>query len=128
MADELNIRAALSFSKNSRVLASPLFNIDVDVTGNDLIHRTQVIGSSEEILTIGEIGTIGFILFYHTGIDSSGTAQTDTISILRTTGATAHCVMQPGDVALYRVGSATVPYALASSTNSPVLEYWIVEQ
>ena len=101
-----------------------LFNLgwsqlEKTLAGADWIYRSQVIGSAAEALDIGEIGIAGYMICRNAG-------PTDTISLRIGSGGADLIKLAVNDIAVFPLAAAT-PYAIASSTNSPVLQYAILE-
>lgn len=119
MASELTITAMLAFSKNNVEAKSAQVAKQFDVSGNDAIRRTQIIGNSAEALDVGEIGTVGYGMFINLG-------PTDSISIRIGSSGADVVKLNPNECALFRL-AASNPYAVASGTASPVLDYMLVE-
>lgn len=131
MAYSALVSAALKFLDASDVVLAEKLKaqLEVAITGTDWIQRTQVIGDSEESLDKGEIGTIGYCFFRHTGYKTDGTtAVTDTISLRLGTGVADFITLKAGDIAVCPLHSSTTPYAIASDVNAPVLEYMMIEE
>jgi len=42
--------------------------LKIDSTGKQVVHHVQEIGTSEEALDVGDIGTLGWIIFYNQDI------------------------------------------------------------
>ncbi len=120
MSNEITVTGAIKASKNSVEINVQHALKQFDMSGGDMLHRTQIIGSTEEAVNLGEVGTPGWAMFYNRG-------PTDTISLRAATGAADFCKMAPGEFAGPFKFSATAPFAISSSTNSPVLESWIAE-
>jgi hypothetical protein len=116
MSDELTITAGIAFSKGS-VAEDKLLSALVDVSGNDLIHNTQTVGTSEEALLLADVA-VGYIL-----MRNNDTANF--VKVRAATGATDLIKILPGEFALFRM-VASAPYVIAD-TGSCVLEYWMVE-
>ena len=126
MANEITATAALAFSKNGMSDSFAQVLKTFTLTGAKCVHNVQSIGSSEEALAVGEIASAGWAIFYNTGKKSDGTTVTDTISLRPSSGAAAFHTLPAGGFAMGPLAAAT-PYAIASSTNAPMLEYMILE-
>lgn len=119
MANELTITAMLAFAKSNVEVKASQVSKQFDVSGGDTIHRTQIIGNSAEALDVGEMGTVGYGMFINRG-------PTDSISIRVGASGADVVKLNPNECALFRL-AASNPYAVASGTAAPVLEYWLVE-
>lgn len=117
MANELTLRASLSFSKSgAQVQRSE--GITVSVTGDAFTHETQSVGTSEEQLAQGaDLGTPGYVLVINHD-------TTNYVEVGSTTGV-YDIKLLAGEFALYRHNSATV-YAKAN-TAACLVEYIIIE-
>lgn len=127
MAGELTITAAMTFQKSGIVADFARVLKTFDVAGRDYIHRTQAIGSSEEAVSLGELSTLGWGLFLHTGLKPDGTATTQTISLRPASGVADMIELQPGEFFMGPLKPAGTPYAIASGSDQPVLEFLLVE-
>lgn len=55
MADEIAIRAQLSFAKSGRSAAADSGELSIDMTGTKSIETIQTVGIAEEALVLGEV-------------------------------------------------------------------------
>lgn len=118
MADELTISAFLRFVKGSKDVQLSQQSMQFDVTGTDYIRGTQIVGTSEEALTKGEITTPGYALIINRD-------ATNYVSIRAATG-TANCIkLKAGEFALFRF-EATAPFVIAN-TAACEIEYLLIE-
>jgi ABC-type taurine transport system substrate-binding protein len=127
MAVKAKVSVALQLLIDEEIIEEMGFSqLESTLAGRDCIKKTQAIANAAEALDIGDNATLGYGLFYHTGKDAGGTAQTDTISLRTGSGGADVVTLAPGQVALLPL-AGTTPYAVASSTNLPVLRYLILE-
>lgn len=118
MADELTISAFMRFVKGAKDVQLSRQSQQFDVTGTAFIRGTQIVGTSEEALTKGEVSTPGCILIIN--LD-----PTNFVSIRAATG-TANCIkIKPGEFALFRF-AATAPFIIADTASCEV-EYFLIE-
>lgn len=118
MANELQISCSLQYAKgNFAALNRTFSNLLRDVTGTNMVHNIQAVGTSEEALVIGDIGTPGYMICKN--LDA-----TNFVEIRPGTGTADAIKLKPGDVALFRCAAA--PWAIAD-TAGVELEYYIVE-
>ena len=117
MANELNLRATLSFSKGgAKVNRSK--SISVTVTGDAFTHEVQSVGTTEETLEQGaNLGTPGWVLI----INHDGANYVEVGS----TAGVYNIKLKAGEFALYRHNSGTL-YA-KSNTAACLVEYIIIE-
>lgn len=119
MADELTITAKLKFDKNlNAAVEMGVEDVTFDVSGEDYVKRTHSVSTIPAALPLGPITTPGYIFIKN--LDDAATLYFYAAS----TGSIAVKV-QPGEAALFRVGS-TAPY-VASSSGSVEFEYLLVE-
>lgn len=120
MADELTLKASLSFTKGSTTVSLSLPATTFDVSGSNALHNRQVIGTTEEAILLGDAAAGGYFF----GINRDATNY---IEIRPATGAADLIRLEPGDLCLFRLtDDATAPYAIAN-TASCELEYVIVD-
>lgn len=118
MADELTLSGSLSFLKNGVKVALDLSTLEFDVSGDDYIHATQTIGTSEEALGIGDLGTLGWALIVNRD-------DTNFVEVRPGTGVADLIKIKAGEFALFRFTMNT-PYMIAD-TASVLIEYVIIE-
>jgi len=121
MAAELTKTVALSFAKGN--VAAHSFSEaskTVTVSGTDYIHTTQNVGTAEEALGLGDLGSLGWAMFKN--LDS-----TNFVSIKTATSGVAFTKLKAGESCVFRFGSGvTAPFVIADT--APVaIEYMIVE-
>lgn len=122
MASEVSLNASINYLKGgvSQVLAAA-DNLLVDVAGNDSAHLTQNVGASEEALNLGDITTPGWFHAVNRG-------SIDTISIRAATGLADLVKLGPGDPCLFKFDAdASAPFIISSGSESPLLEYVLIE-
>ena len=118
MANEITVTAALAYAKDGTSFSAAVTALSITVSGARFIHARQSIGTSEEALDLGDIGTGGWLL----AINRHASAV---IEIRSGTGATDLVRMNGGEPALFRVSAdATAPFAIASAAAD--LEYWLI--
>lgn len=127
MANEITVTAALTFVKGAINASFAKVLQNFTVTGRDYVHRTQAIGSSEEAVNLGELSTLGWGIFFHTGTKPDGTTTTQTISLRPASGVADMIELQPGEFFMGPLKPAGAPYAIASGSDQPVMEFLLVE-
>lgn len=65
MADELNVTGILQGKTSTDVGDVRRYQSTLDMTGTKMHYFNQDIGTSEETLKIGDIGTIGYMIMYN---------------------------------------------------------------
>lgn len=118
MANELNVSCSLKFSKSGNGDDKAYSGISIDVSGSKTTKIRQTIGTSEEALDIGDIGTAGFII-------GKNLDATNYVTIRPGTGETDLVKAGPGEPFLFRLAMSG-PYAIAD-TAACDLEFLIVE-
>jgi hypothetical protein len=121
MADEITLSFNLLFAKGNVRENPKMTSLKIDVSGTQLIHHIQTIGTSEEALTVGDISTGGWFV----GINRD---DTNTISIRPGTGTNSLIDMKPGEPCVFRSSASgeLAIWALAD-TAACELEYWMIE-
>lgn len=116
MANELKIDIGLGYSKNG-IYINERQSFFVDVSGDNLIHNIQSIGTGAETLQGIDSGTAGFLLIKN--LDGTNSIQ------LGLSGSyTAN--VGAGESALFRLDTST-PYAIGTSATCDV-EYYLFEE
>lgn len=118
MANELTVSVSLGYAKNSYSVSLAKSGSQFNVSGTKYYQGVQQIGTSEEALLKGEIGTIGYCLFINRD-------ATNYVSIRRATGEGNMIRLKPGEMALFRM-EATAPFAIAN-TAACELEVLMIE-
>ena len=111
MANEISIANTLRYSK-SGVTASHSSSFNADQTGDKYQAGVQIVGTTEESLDKGDIGTIGYIAFKN--LDSTNFFQMGI-----TTGVYSIKVLA-GKGGLVPWNSSTTPYVKANTANVEV--------
>lgn len=106
MANELTVNASLGYAKNSYTVTLARTGANFNVSGTKYHQAVQTIGTAEEALNKGDIGTIGYCLLINRD-------ATNYVSIRRATGEGNMIKLKPGEFALFRC-EATAPFAVAN--------------
>lgn len=106
MAGELSLTVSLSFEKSGRK-ASASKSFSVDVSGDKFTDIIQEIGTSEEAVDIGDIGTAGWC--YCENLDS-----TNYVEIRPGSGVADLIKVEAGEACLFRL-TLNGPYAIANT-------------
>lgn len=117
MTDELKVSAGFRFiSGNVEIQFAPGV-ISVDITGQ--VHAAAVVALDEnrEALPMGEVDSPSYGGFENLG--------TEVVNLANDLTEAAFAVLQPGQVAVLPLGSAT-PYAWSTATGS-TLRYLIIQ-
>ena len=120
MANEVTLSVSLNYVRGKTNITVEESNLNVDVTGDLLVHHVQNVGfASEEALDLGGVTAGGYM--FARNLDA-----TNFVSIRSGTGATNVIKLKPGEVALFRLSdAATAPFAIAD-TAAVDLEYLLL--
>lgn len=118
MSNELTLAVSLSFKKGDVDVSFGKGGLKFDVTGTKFVHLKQSVGTSEEALDLGDLGTPGYCIMYNHDstnyVDARpGTGENDLVRV------------PAGGLALFYIASAA-PFVIAN-TASCELEFLIVE-
>lgn len=118
MADELTVSGNVTFIKGSTSVSFGKTGLTFDVTGTKHAHVLHTVGTSEEALLKGDVGTPGLLAIYNRDATNYATFRpasggVDTVKIL------------PGELAIFRCATSA-PYLLAN-TGAVDLEYLLIE-
>ena len=108
MANELTVSASLKFEKSGGDVSGAYGGIQINVTGDNAIKHIQAIGTSEEVVQLGDVTTGGYWLFKN--LDT-----TNFLQIRAATGATNLVRLNAGEIALFRTSASITPYAIADT-------------
>lgn len=118
MANELTIQCSVSFAKNGVTVPFGIAAKLRDVAGDRYIQTLQVIGTAEEALQKGELGTLGYCIAINRDANNF-------VTIRAATGLATGIKLNPGDACMFRCGG-NAPFAIADT--APVnLEFMLVE-
>lgn len=116
MANEIRANAKLSFSKGG---SSDSFDVTatIDMAGSQYAKKTQTVGTSEENLDKGDVGTIGRYLVKNLDPDNF-------VQLGPSTGVYSEKLL-PGESAMGRWAAANI---IAKADTAPCLvEYFLIE-
>lgn len=119
MADEITLNLKIKYEKNG-ISDTRIFSDTVDVSGSAICGGVQTIGTTEEAVAVGDVGTLGFARFMN--IDA-----TNYVEIGSFVAATFYPLikLKPGESCVCRLSAVTV-YARAN-TAAVRLDYMIFE-
>lgn len=117
--DEITLSASLGMKKNGVSESMQRLAEQFDMSGTDYFRGTQTIGTSEEALDIGDIGTCGYMLIVN--------LDEDNYVSIRPGSGTANLVKLDanGGMALFKLAMNT-PHAIANTAACQV-EYLLLE-
>lgn len=119
MANELTISGSMSFSKSGVTCSHSYTGTTVTVSGTKYTQLVQTIGTSEEALDLGDVGTAGYCIIEN--LDA-----TNYVSLRRATGDGNFMKIQAGKKAGPFQFEATAPFAIAN-TGSVAIKITIIE-
>lgn len=117
MANEISAGINFQFSKNGVILAVNSGGFSVSVAGSKSIRNTVSVGIVDELLDLGDIATIGFVILHNLDVTNSVTVGSD--------GLVYPVKLKPGEWQLVRWNGAAV-HAKAD-TGAILLDYTLVE-
>lgn len=115
-ANELNLNTTFTFNKNGSTLQRSV-SVNVTVSGNVTQYGVQTIGTSDETIPLGDIGTIGYVYLKNLDVTNFTTAGTD--------GSNYQIKLKAGETALFRLNGAALH--MKSNTAGCKVEYGIIE-
>lgn len=123
MANELTVAVKATYDNGGTTFTAPdaaARSISINVTGDNVMHNRQTIGTSEEALVLGDVATGGYFIAVNRD-------DANFVELRSGTGATDFIRLKAGEVCLFRVSpDAMAPYAIAD-TAACELEYWLLE-
>lgn len=119
MANELQLSAALKFVKGPRKVNKTYGGVMIDITGSDYFVGTQTVGTSAELVNVGDVSSIGYILVKN--LDT-----TNYVSIRNGASGADVIDIPAGGVALFQFATGGVLYAIAD-TAACIVEFTIIE-
>jgi hypothetical protein len=120
MANELTIRASLSFEKDGTSVQLALGPTNFDVAGKNHLWNRQNVGfAAEEALLLGDVAAGGYLI-------AKNRDATNYVEIRPNTGVADLVRLKPGDFCIFRLADDAVPYVQAN-TAAVELEYIVVD-
>ena len=114
MANEITYTGSITASKGGVSLSSGPLSQALTMTGSNMVLETQTIGTTAELISKGDIGTVGCLLVKN--LDA-----TNYIDIALDSGMTnKFAKLMPGDFLLIPTGGV-LPYAKANTAACQVL-------
>lgn len=119
MANEITLRAELSYSKGGSSMSMESGTLTFDMSGSKHVHMLQTLtGDSQEALDIGDIGTCGYMIIRNKD-------ATNFVEIRPASSGDDLIKLGPGQWAVFPLTTST-PYALADSGDC-IVEYLLLE-
>jgi hypothetical protein len=107
MANELTVSCSVRLNKNSREVNKSYGGVQIDVTGDNPITNIQNIGTSEEAIVVGDVGTAGYFM-------AKNLDDTNYVTIRAGAGVADLVKLKAGEVCLFRL-AMNGPYAIADT-------------
>ncbi len=120
MANELTVSASLAFSKGGITAGLSKNGLQITITGTKKLENVQNIGTSEEALQLGDLGSSADCWLLIINRDA-----TNYVSLRRATGEGNMTKLKAGEMALMRL-EAAAPFAIAN-TGACNVEYVLIE-
>lgn len=117
MADELTVSGNVAFTKNNSSISFGKTGLTLDVSGSKYNLARHAVGTSEEALLKGEVGTIGMIAIYNH--DATNYVE------YRPATTVAGLKIGPGEFQIFRANTASP--MLVANTAECAVEYLVVE-
>ncbi|SVA95950.1 uncharacterized protein METZ01_LOCUS148804 [marine metagenome] len=120
MAEEITVSGSLQVTKDGVTDKLAKVGLSIDMSGGDITHRTQTVGTGEEALGMLDAGTPGLCLIKN--LDS-----TNYVEVRQATGVADLIRINAGEFALFRFAAdATAPFVIAN-TGNVIIEYLLIE-
>ncbi len=120
MANELTVSGSLSFTKGSITAALAKNGLQITITGTKKLENVQNIGTSEEALQLGDLGSAANCWLLLINRDA-----TNYVSVRRATGEGNFAKLLAGEFLLTRM-EAAAPFLIANTAACNV-EYCLIE-
>jgi len=119
MANEITLTASLAYADGNTSDSLAVTSLSVDVTGSSILHHRQVVGTSEEVLLLGDAGAGGYCILINRD-------STNFIEVRPNTAVADLIKIGPGEAAMFRLAADAVPYVIADTADCD-LEYLLIE-
>lgn len=120
MANEIAVRAQLSFAKGGSSAELDSLLLSITMSGVSFMRHKQSVGTAEEALVLGEVNPINA---YFCAINRD---VTNFISIRPASGGTVTAVIRAGEVVLFRFGGAVAAPYVQADTAACLLDYLLI--
>lgn len=118
MANEIFAKASIAFEKG-KIRTSHSGSIRLDVAGDRYTKIVQNIGTSEEAVDLGDIGTVGMIFVVNRD-------TTNFVELRPGSGIADLIKIRPGGFAMFELAASATLYAIADTAACDV-EFLIIE-
>lgn len=121
MADEISIRAQLSWAKGGLAGRGDTGEISITMAGNLGSSHPQEVGNADELLKLGDLTTAANAHYWIFNTDA-----TNSVDLKPAMGGTVTTRIGPGRVALGQFGPSVSAPAVISSAGTPRIDIRIV--
>lgn len=119
MADEIAITMALVARKSGTLGGMDLGTFTVTMTGTNVLHNRQVVGTAEEALLLGDCGSGGWVIMKNHG-------PTNYVQVRGLSGQTPLVRLLVNEPWCGRLDATSTPTVQANTAACDV-EYWLLE-
>lgn len=120
MANEIEISLRLKYSQDGVEVDTGNKTFKVDVSGDNVLSHVQQIGTSEEAVTLGDVGAGGWWVVEN--LDAS-----NYVELRQGTGVADLIKIKAGESVMFRLADdASAPYAIAN-TAAVNCRFWIFD-
>jgi hypothetical protein len=113
MANELTITATLALAKGGLKASAAKSGLKRDMTGDQYLRATQVVGTVAEPLAVAEVNALGYLHLENLSAEA-------TVHLRAGSGGANLISLAPGDVAVCRLATACDPHLIASAAGAQV--------
>ena len=117
MANEITVTTSLRWSKGGAAISGTASNT-YDQVGEQAIESVQIIGATSEAINLGDVVTVGYMLFKN--LNASGGATIHISTLNPAVAGTTNYSLTPGD-AVSVIGVQTAWWAISSTGSSNLL-------
>ena len=117
MSNEITLAVSLDVSKPPVAFSRTLQNALATLNGHCIVHEVVSVATVKRALSLGDIGTPGFVLLYNLDATNFVVAGAD--------ADTPFIKLKPGEFALFRAAGAVI--SIKADTAACLVEYAIIE-
>ena len=117
MSNEITLAVSLDVSKAPVVFSRTLQQVLAPMTGNCIVHEVVNVATVKRALSLGDIGTPGFVLLYNLDATNFVVAGADADS--------PFVKLKPGEFACFRLAGGTL--SIKADTAACRVEYVVLD-